>query len=282
MIEILIGLLAFASVSLLVFLFFPKIVLTRGEEEADSTGFIYQIKPLLTAMAKFNAKISLNNYKNNLSKKMTAAGDPLGIKLMPDEFMALAQLTALTGILISSLLFGFSAASLVLGGAFGFGLPHLWLSDAVKRRKLTIRRKLPDFLDLLTLAVEAGLDFNAALNKLLKATRKNPLVDEFKLMAQELKLGATRYNALKTMADRVDIPDFGAFVASLLQTDKLGASLGPTLRIQADQMRKRRIQLAEKAGGEASVKLLVPLMLFIFPAVFIMLFGPIIIQFFAK
>ena len=101
-------------------------------------------------------------------------------------------------------------------------------------------------------------------------------------MTQEMKLGTTRYIALKAMAVRVDIPDFSAFVAALLQTDKLGASLGPTLRIQSDQMRKRRIQLAEKAGGEASVKLLVPLMLFIFPAVFIMLFGPIIIQFFAK
>lgn len=284
MFESIIALLAFISLSLLVAIFFPKAILARPEdgEENDTTGFIYQIKPLLGELAKINAKIPWRSYEQNLSKKMTAAGDPFGIKLPPDEVMALAELGGLAGVIVFSICFGVSPAAIILGFVFGFALPHLWLNDSMKKRQLTIRRQLPDFLDLLTLSVEAGLDFNAALNKLVKITPRSPLVEEFKLMMQEMKLGTTRYNALKAMAARVSIPDFSAFVASLQQTDRLGASLGPTLRIQSDQMRKRRMQLAEKAGAEASVKLLVPLMLFIFPAVFIMLFGPLIIQFFMQ
>jgi tight adherence protein C len=282
MFETIVALLAFSSVSLLVAIFFPKAILARPEddEEIDGTGFIYQITPLLAEMAKCNAKISWQSYKQNLSRKMTAAGDPFGIKLTPDEVIALAELAGVAGAIVLSIFFGVTPAAVILGFLFGFALPLFWLTDSMKKRQLTIRRQLPDFLDLLTLSVEAGLDFNAALNKLVKITRRSPLLEEFKLMTQEMKLGTTRYNALKAMAARVNIPDFSAFVASLQQTDKLGASLGPTLRIQSDQMRKRRMQLAEKAGGEASVKLLVPLMLFIFPAVFIMLFGPLIIQFF--
>lgn len=282
MFETIIALLAFFAVGLLVAIFFPKAILAQPEdgEESDATGFIYQIKPVLAEMAKINAKIPWRSYKQNLSKKMTAAGEPFGIKLPPDEVMALAELGGLAGAIAFSIFFGISPASIILGFTFGCALPQLWLNDSMKKRQLAIRRQLPDFLDLLTLSVEAGLDFNAALNKLVKITKRSPLLEEFKLMAQEMKLGTTRYNALKAMAARVNIPDFSAFVASLQQTDKLGASLGPTLRIQSDQMRKRRMQLAEKAGAEASVKLLLPLMLFIFPAVFIMLFGPLIIQFF--
>jgi tight adherence protein C len=99
-------------------------------------------------------------------------------------------------------------------------------------------------------------------------------------MLQELKLGTTRAEGLKNVAERADIPELGSFITSLLQAEKLGASLGPTLRIQSNHMRVTRMQRAEKAGGEASVKMLIPLMLFIFPAVFLMLFGPFIIQFF--
>lgn len=282
MFETLIIILAFAAVSLLIILFLPKSIFVRNEEEVDDTGFIYQIKPVLTEMAHLNAKISLTSYKAGLHRKMISAGDPFGIKITPDEFIALAQLAGMAGAILLSVIFGFAPTIIFGGAALGYALPHMWLTDAVKTRKLVIRRKLPDFLDLLTLSVEAGLDFNAALSKILKISKKSALVEEFKVMEQELKLGTARYHALKAIAGRVDIPDFSAFVGALLQTDRLGASLGPTLRIQADQLRKRRMQLAEKAGGEASVKLLIPLMLFIFPAVFIMLLGPIVIQFLTK
>lgn len=281
---ILIGILTFISLTLLIILFFPKSILTReeNEEEAEAGGFIYQIKPLLSAVAKYNARLPLRQHKMKLDKMMAAAGDPMKIKVSADEFIAFSQLCALAGGLLFSLVFGFSVIVLLLGAAAGYGLPYLWLNDARKNRQLSIRRELPDFLDLLTLTVEAGLEFNTAVGKLLKTSRKSPLIDEFKLMMQELKVGEPRRRALKSMAERVDIPDFSGFVSSLLQTDKLGASLGPTLRIQADQMRIRRMQLAEKAGAEASVKLLIPLMVFIFPAVFIMIFGPIIIPLFFK
>lgn len=270
-------LLTFIAVTLLIMLFFPRVIFAeKGEHEIEGSEFIYQIKPILTSMAKTNAKIELKGYKEGLEKKMIAGGDPLG--LTPDEFISFCELSAVAGIIVICLPLGFSLSSVLFGVIFGFFLPNMWLNDTVKKRKHQITRQLPDFLDVLTLTVEAGLDFGAALRKVISVTKRSALVDEFKITMQEMKLGTTRYDALKNMATRVDIPDVGAFISSLLQADQLGTSLGPTLRIQADQMRVKRMQKAEKAGGEASVKLLVPLMLFIFPAVFIMLFGPIVIK----
>ena len=154
MFEVIISLLVLVAVGLLVAIFFPKSILVRGkDEDSDRSGFIYQIKPLLTEMAKYNAKIQLIDYKHSLKRQMIAAGDPLGIKLQPDEFIALAELAALGASLVFGLVFGFSPSTIVIGAIFGFGMPHLWLNDSVKRRKTSIRRQLPDFLDLLTLSV---------------------------------------------------------------------------------------------------------------------------------
>jgi tight adherence protein C len=270
----------FIAITFLILLFFPKaILLKETDEEMAGTGAIYQLKPLLSLMAKTNAKLGLQGYKKKIQKKMISAGDPLG--LTPDEFISLCELGTIAGIFLFGIVLGFSFTTIFLGALLGFFLPNIWLSDTVKKRKHIIIRKLPDFLDVLTLTVEAGLDFGAALQKVISISKKSPLVYEFNLMMQEMKLGTTRYDALKNLGSRIDIPELSAFISSLLQADQLGASLGPTLRIQADQMRVKRMQRAEKAGGEASVKMLIPLMLFIFPAVFLILFGPIIIKFFA-
>jgi tight adherence protein C len=150
----------------------------------------------------------------------------------------------------------------------------------VHARHHAITRALPYNLDLLTLSVEAGLDFAAALGKVVEKGRKGPLADELHTTLKELKLGKTREEALRNLAARVDLTTLNSFVHALIQADKMGTPLGKILRILATQMRIERTQRAEKLANEAPVKLLLPLIGFIFPTIFIMLFGPIAYQVF--
>jgi tight adherence protein C len=164
--------------------------------------------------------------------------------------------------------------------AFGAGTPWLWLRDKVKARHRSISRELPYDLDLLTLSVEAGLDFAAALAKVVEKGRKGPLSLELSLSLKELKLGKTREEALHNLADRAGLSALTTFVRALVQADRLGTPLGKVLRVLAVQMRQERTQRAEKLANEAPVKLLIPLIGCIFPTIFLMLFGPIVYQVF--
>ncbi|HEY6911287.1 MAG TPA: type II secretion system F family protein [Myxococcales bacterium] len=166
----------------------------------------------------------------------------------------------------------------VLFAAFGAGYPLLWLRDKVRVRQHRIVRALPFDLDLLTLSVEAGMDFVAALAKVVEKGRKGPLADELATVLKELKLGKTREEALRNLAARVDVPTLTSFVHALIQADRMGTPLGKVLRILSSQMRAERTQRAEKLANEAPVKLLFPLICFIFPTLFLMLFGPIAYQ----
>jgi tight adherence protein C len=171
---------------------------------------------------------------------------------------------------------GWSVLFLLLGA----GYPLLWVGDQVKKRHLLISRALPYSLDLLTLSVEAGLEFTGALAKVVEKGRSGPLKDELQRVLKQLKLGKTREEALKAMVARVDLPPLTTFVSALLQADKMGTSLGKVLRIQSTQLRIDRTQRAEKLAGEAPVKMLFPLIACIFPTVFMVLFGPIVFQMF--
>ncbi|HET7786078.1 MAG TPA: type II secretion system F family protein [Myxococcales bacterium] len=162
--------------------------------------------------------------------------------------------------------------------AFGAAYPLLWLRDRIRARQRGIVRALPFDLDLLTLAVEAGLDFAAALAKVVEKGRKGPLSDELSRVLKELKLGKTREEALRNLAARAGVPVLTSFVQALVQADRMGTPLGKVLRILSTQMRVERTQRAEKLANEAPVKLLFPLICFIFPTLFLMLFGPIAYQ----
>jgi tight adherence protein C len=159
---------------------------------------------------------------------------------------------------------------------FGAFYPLIWVNDQVKKRHLQISRALPYSLDLLTLSVEAGLDFTAALAKVVEKGKAGPLRDELQLVLKQLKMGKTREEVLKAMIIRVDLPSLSTFVTALIQADKMGTSLGKVLRIQSTQMRIERTQRAEKLANEAPVKMLFPLIACIFPTVFMVLFGPIV------
>ena len=157
-------------------------------------------------------------------------------------------------------------------------IPDIWLYGAVRRRHLSIQKSLPFVLDLLTLSVEAGMDFISALQRNCKLRKLDPLNEELLRMTKEIQVGSSRKEALKGMADRVRQPDLKSVAYSLIQADELGVSIGAILRIQSEQLRSRRFDRAEKLAAEAPVKMLGPLMLCIFPAVFIILLGPVIGQ----
>jgi tight adherence protein C len=157
-------------------------------------------------------------------------------------------------------------------------LPTLWLYRAVKLRHLSIMKSLPFVLDLLTLSVEAGMDFISALQRNCKSRRLDPLNEELLRMTKEIQVGSSRKEALRNKANRVKQPDLKAVAFALIQADELGVSIGAILRIQSEQLRSRRFDRAEKLASEAPVKMLGPLMLCIFPAVFIILLGPVLTQ----
>jgi tight adherence protein C len=156
--------------------------------------------------------------------------------------------------------------------------PSLWLRSAFRTRQRSIEKSLPFVLDLLTLSVEAGLDFMTAIKRIITTRRIDALNEELIRVFREVQLGKTRREALRDMAKRSMHADLSGVVHSLVQADELGVSIGNILRIQADQVRQRRYQRAEQQAQEAPVKMLFPLVVFIFPTVFLVLLGPVILE----
>ena len=157
-----------------------------------------------------------------------------------------------------------------------FIYPVAWLRGELNTRHKSISRSLPFVLDLLTLSVEAGMDFMTALQRNVDRRHIDALGEELVVVIREIQLGKTRRDALRDMSTRVNLPDLRSVVNALVQADELGVSIGAILRIQSDQIRQRRFERAEKLANEAPVKMLGPLLLFIFPSVFLVLLGPII------
>ena len=163
------------------------------------------------------------------------------------------------------------------GAAFGFYLPNMLISSRITRRQDVITKAMPDALDLLTVCVEAGLGFDQAMAKVCEKW-ENELSLGFERVIQEIRLGKLRREALRDMADRMDVADITSFVAAIIQADQLGVSIGKVLRIQSEQMRIKRRQRAEKKAHEAPVKMLIPMVFLIFPSIYIVLLGPSAIQ----
>jgi len=216
--------------------------------------------------------------KEKIKKKLGLAGNPGN--LSPSDFIAIQILAGIFLLFLVMILFettGF--IYLLLALLLGFYFPNFLLKNKIDERHKTVFRNLPDALDLLTLCVEAGLDFSSAVNKFLERGTKGPLRDEFFNMQQEIRMGKSRMDALRDMAQRVDHTALTSVVNSLIQAIQLGGSLAPILRAQSDQMRTQRFLLAEKLAAEAPVKLLFPLIFFIFPTIFIVIFGPIALMY---
>lgn len=172
--------------------------------------------------------------------------------------------------------------AIIVAPLLGFLFPNVWLADTRKRRELGVIRSMPVYLDFITMCVEAGLNLSGALGQAMEKAPPGPLRNEFAIVLRDLRSGLTRADALRRMADRLDVTEVTSFVSAVIQAERMGASLAMVLRVQAEQRRNERFQRAEKLAMEAPIKLVGPLIIFIFPVTFIVLAFPIVMKFMAQ
>ncbi len=242
------------------------------------------IYPIARSLGQLATRFTPQNYLNNISKKLELAGT--SARLDPTVFLALQFVgTIVFGgliLLFFTLLRAKTSAGmkflLVIGGAvIGFIYPNLYLSQRIARRQKNVRRAMPDALDLLTICVEAGLGFDAAMQKVAEKWTSD-LSLAFARVIQEVQLGKIRREAMRDMAERLGIAEMTSFVAAVIQSEMLGVSLAKVLRIQSDQMRLKRRQRAEEEARKAPIKMLIPMALLIFPSLIIVLVTPAILK----
>ncbi|MCA9771358.1 MAG: type II secretion system F family protein [Myxococcales bacterium] len=256
------------------------IIGTRIVSLRDSR-FLAPIMALVRGLANYNERMNLERYEASVKADLQAAGSPGN--LTPGEYLAVKELLAIAALVGGAVLFRdlgrvniLLLPSVMIGAYF---LPNFFLSTRTRNRQKHIVRTLPNICDLLTVSTEAGLDFSAALRRVVEKGQPGPLRDEFRQVFQEMKIGKTRREALNAMAQRIGLFEVSAFISSLVQADILGTGVSEILRVNAEVMRNRRFQRAERLANEAPVKILFPLIFCIMPCVFIMIFFPIAIRF---
>ena len=227
-------------------------------------------------IGNYNVGLAKEGWRGRMRRRFLALGRP---EYRPQDFLAHQEIWCVFFAILGLLVMNLARRPLwyaIPFAVFGFVFPYIWLSDQIKKRQRAIARALPYNMDLLTLSVEAGLDFQAAIGTVVEKGRPGPLIEELSIMLNEIRLGKTRAESLRNMADRIQMTEVSAFVSNLVQADRMGTSLGKVLRIQSTQMRINRTHRAEKLANEAPIKMLLPLIGCIFPTVFLILFGPIV------
>jgi tight adherence protein C len=216
-------------------------------------------------------------------QKLSLTG--VGYLVNAEQFYAIRIISTLSGFgfmwICLELLEKSSPNALLLGLVLGYFYPSLWLGDVRERRRKSVQRTLPAYLDFITMAVEAGLNMTGALTQAMDKGPAGPLKHEFYMVVRDLRSGLPRADALRRMESRLQMGEITSFVGTVIQAERMGASLGSALRVQAEQRRIERFQRAEKSAMEAPVKLIGPLMMFIFPVTFIVLGFPIAMKFLA-
>lgn len=244
----------------------------RSFLDRPAKGFRY-IWPLITLVEHHWGRYFSDAQKKAVYFRLRTAGKEYGI--MPEQFIAAKIVSAgvffLATFVFCSML-GRSAFVMALVGALGgFYYPELWIRESAEKRKLDILKRLPFFLDIITLAVEAGTNLTGGITQAVAKSGESPLRSELSRVLRDIRAGKTRSESLRAMADRTGSPALVGVVSSMIQAERTGSSLGPILRSQADQIRSERFLKAEKQAMEAPVKLLGPLVMFIFPCTFIVL-----------
>lgn len=252
------------------------------EEELNQPLYKRAFKPLIEDVSKGLLKITPKEMINNFEKKIIMAGSPYNftIKEWLNIQAGLIILIPLLTLFIG-LINGYEPRKLcflmIFEAILGFITPNLILTKKIQDRKKGILKTLPDAIDLLTVSVEAGLGFDGALAKVVDKI-KGEISNEFSRVLQEIKIGKPKKEALKEMSNRVGLSDLTTFVGSIIQAEQLGVSIGNVLRIQSEQIRQKRRQRAQEKAMKAPIKMLLPMVLFIFPTIFTVLIGPVIIK----
>ncbi len=252
--------------------------MTLEEIELSQRFYDRVMLPIFNKIGEIAARFTPQATLETARLKLIKAGNPM--QMDPSFFIVLRFVLAvvLGGGLF--LVFSISGRNWLQGlgisalfMALGYFLPDLWLSSKISARQKAVFRGLPDALDLLTICVEAGLGFDAAMRK-VNQKWEDELALEFGRVIQEIGLGKLRREALRDMADRLDVSEFTSFVAAVIQSEQLGVSMAKVLRIQSDQMRIRRRQMAEEEAHRAPIKMIFPIALLIFPSIMLILLGP--------
>ena len=245
---------------------------------------LYQraLLPILKGLTALGGRFTPVGYVDTVRKKFVYAGRisadgvdrflairVITVVLIPAWFIFVTVFLPVTGILRLGAL-GLGGVILALG-------PDSVLNRRVEERQSIMQRKLPDILDLLTISVEAGLGFEQAVDRTVGSV-PGPLSDEFARMLGELRAGSSRADAMRAMEHRTNVPEIRSFVLAILQADAFGVSIGRVLRAQADEMRIKRRQLAQEKAQKAPVKMLIPMVFCIFPALFVVVIGPAMIN----
>jgi len=244
------------------------------------------ILPTARKFGKFVVRFTPQYVLQTTARRLELAGDPRGLE--PATFWALRIFLAVAigGFLL--LIYGIGSLDWSLGRkvillavfiAIGYYLPDMLLTSRIQRRQKAVRKAMPDALDLLTICVEAGLGFDGAMQKVYEKW-DNELSLSLGRVLREIQLGKLRREALRDMANRIGIPEMTSFVAAIIQSEQLGVSMAKVLRIQSDQMRIKRRQLAEEMAHKAPIKMLIPMALLIFPSICIVLMTPAVLMMF--
>lgn len=246
-------------------------------EDPRRLPLIFRIFLPLSSNVSFFKKDSFASLRKNTLESLQSAGvDQL---MTPEQYLGVRFLMFLMGLLLLILM---TLADQLLSGFLILMLmlvyPDTWLRKTIRLRHLAILKSLPNLLDLLTLSVEAGKDFLTSLRDILVRRPPDVLGDEFKRTLHEIQLGKQRQQALRDLSSRVHQPELTSVINAIIQADELGVGIGQLLRIQGDQLRHKRFARAETMANEAPVKILFPVVIFIFPSVFIILVGPILYQ----
>ena len=254
----------------------------KSHGELDIPFFERVVKPLTSRTGIFIERVTPQRIVREIALSISRAGAPCGMTQGRWIFIRLS-----TGLVLPLLIGAYILASMgnsanawfsIIGIAgFTNALPRIWLANSAKERKQTIEHELPDALDLITVCVEAGISFDSALGKIVEKT-EGPLSDEFKKTIGEMRLGSSKKQALSAMGGRCDVSELTSFLAAVMQADELGVPITNVLRVQSVQMREKRKQKAQEKAMKAPVKILFPLLFFIFPSIFVVILGPSVIR----
>lgn len=257
---------------------------TKGLRDQEMVGTLTErvLAPVGKSAIHLARRATPIGYADTVKRKIVLAGNPPGYEV--DRVLVLKVLGAASGVLwIPLIYFVLDLTGMLALLATGFLWvvsflgPDLTLGRKIESRQHEIAVHLPDMLDLLVISVEAGLGFEQAVDRTASAV-PGPLADEFRRMLQETRIGATRADALRALDERTQVQDLRSFILAMLQADAFGVSVARILRSQADEMRIRRRQAAEEQAQAAPIKMLFPLVFFIFPAVFVVVLGPALIS----
>lgn len=253
---------------------------TLEEIELQQPFYDRTLKPLSLRLSKTISKRTPQSTIEQLRRDLMLAGNPNNLQV--NDFLGVKGLAAF-GFAGLALLLMFAAGGPMLyitvgpliAAFLGFYIPNFWLKSKIGARQKEILLSLPDCLDLLTISVEAGLGFDAAMQR-VAGKWDNALTREFERVIAEVRMGRQRREALREMSARCDVQDVTSFIAAIIQADQLGVSISRILVIQAEQMRMRRRQRAEKLAHEAPIKMLIPMTLFMLPTIYIVILGPMV------